>query len=296
MSFATDKACALDKIRAFNCDYVQWVDDNLNAYADIIPVFLTHVTKLQCFPDYTYSLFDCFDGTALLAEGIYYNSTETTLTDPALIVKTTATDITITISSGSIINDFVIFGASTVDSVIIDGGGTLNCLSVTAGAVLKLLSTMDDSRIRLVRVTGCRTFISKLDAADSSSIIDSFYVFGGGTFGGYRCISLGTPCTDEVISLDTDKITSNSITLTWDNAASTINTIVYYRINNGFTWYIAGANPNGDGVSGSYTGDAVGFIFRGLQADTYYDFRVVNVCSNGNTSPGTIKTEKTTTV
>ena len=296
MAFADDKNCCLDKIRAFDCDSVSWVDDNLNSYDDIIPVFLSRYLKLECFPDYTYSLFACFDSTELEARGIYYNSTETTLTDPVLIIKTTATDITLNIASGAVKSDFVIYGASTVDTVTVDGGGTLNCLSVSAGGNLKLLSTTGGSNIRLVRSTACRMSVSKLDAVTYDSLIGRVVTSGGGFYGGFRCADPGGVCSSEVTALATTKVTSSSITLTWTVAADTINTIVYYRLNNDPVWLLAGDPLNVDGVDGNYTQDALGYIFRSLKVDTYYDFKVVNVCADGNYSAGVTITEKTTTL
>lgn len=293
MSFATDKACALDKIRAFNCDYVQWVDDNLNSYDDIIPSFLAFLPKFECFPDYTYSLFECFEDSALTARGIYYDKTETTLTDPTLIIKTTATDITLNISTGSGTGEFVIFGNSIVNSVTVDGGGTLVCLSVSAGANLKYLTTTAGSTISLMRVSGCRTFLSRVDIANSTSIIDNIFVFGGGYFGGYNCADPTSNCASDISVLISEKITQNSITLKWTPAEDTLYTIVYYKLNNTGPWLMGSVN-NDDGITGSYTVDSLGYIFRGLQMDTYYDFKVVNVCTNGQPSSGVTLTVSTT--
>lgn len=294
MAFADEKLACLDLVKAFNCDRVQWVDANLNSYDDVLPVFLANLPKMECYPDYMYSLIACFDIVELNSRGIYYNDPALgSVTDATLIIKCSATDVTVTVPSGDILPEFVVAGASVIDLLEITGGGSVGSTSVSTGAQVKLLKTTGSSWIDSVRVSGCRTCISSLKTIDASSDIRSVYPFGGGYFGGYNCAAPTGTCADDVTTLASSKITSNSITITWVNPVNTINTLVYYRLNNTPSWLL-GTQVNGDGVVGAYAVDGVGFIFRGLKMDTYYDFKVVNICSNGHSSPGVTDTFQTT--
>lgn len=294
MAFIDEKNACLDLVKAFNCDRVQWIDVNLNSYDDVLPVFLANLPKLECYPEYMYSLVACFDITELNTRGIYYNDPALgAVGDAKLIVKCVATTVTVTVASGSVLPEFVVAGASTVDEVIVTGGGSVGALSVSTGAILKYLNTAASSWIEVVRISGCKSFISKLNTIDGGASVNRLYPFGGGYFGGYNCFAPTGTCADDVTTLAVANVTSNSLTLTWVDPVNTINSLIYYRLNNSATWLL-GTAVNGDGVIGQYAVDNVGFVFRGLQPDTYYDFKVVNICSNGHPSPGAEITQLTT--
>lgn len=294
MAFIDDKNACLALISAFNCNRVAYIDATLNSYDDVLPVFLANLPKLECYPEYMYSLIACFDIIELNNRGIYYNDPALgAVGDATLIVKCVATTVTVTVAPGATVEEFVVAGASVVDELIVTGGGSVGSLSSSAGAQIKYLNTTGGSWVSNVRISACRTFVSSINSVNGLADVRIVYTPGGGFFGGFNCFAPTGVCTDEITLLVAANVTNNSVVLTWTNPVNTINNIIYYRLKGAAIWRIA-SPANADNVTGRYLQATLGFIFRGLLPDTYYDFKVVNVCGNGHASAGLEITQLTT--
>jgi hypothetical protein len=294
MAFIDDKNACLALISAFNCDRVAYIDATLNSYDDVLPVFLANVPKLECYPLYMYSLLACFDIIELNNRGIYFNDPALgAVGDATLIVKCVATTVTVTVAPGVAMDEFVVAGDSVVDELIVTGGGSINSVSSSGGAQIKYLNTTGGSWVNNVRIAACRTFVSSVNSINGSADVRNIFTLRGGLFGGFNCFAPTGVCTDEITLLTAVNVTSHSVIITWTNPVNTIRNIVYYKLTSSWEWLVV-SPTNLDNVAGRYLQSALGFAFIGLQPNTYYDFKVVNVCANGHPSPGLKITQLTT--
>lgn len=297
MAFEDDKAAFMAKVKAFDCNLVYFVDTNFQSYADLVMVLISLLDRFECVPSFLTDLLSCIDGTELTTLKIYFNVTSGTATDPTFIVNSAIGTATLTITTtdsrmGKYVGECVIAGSSVVDKFVL-ADGTLGVLDVSGGAHLKVLETTGTAIINTLRVSGCNSVVSTVDVAASSALIDNEVTFGGGYFGGYSCLNAEAACAHDVSGLATSKITFNSITINWTPASETIRTVILYRLNNYLAWIdVDAANistPIGNRIIN-------GFVFRGLESDTYYDFKVINVCANGIKSGGALITAKTLSI
>lgn len=294
MSFATDKAAALEKLKAFGCDLVPYIDAILTGYDKVYAMFVTLLKQYECYPQLMTDMMTAFDNASLIAQGIYVGGVHGTITDGKIFVNATVTTATYAVPPGDLLAELIVAGSSVINSLYVIAGGTVGMLSVTDGARVKVIGTGEGAIIDILRVTGCNGLASTVETIDSTGTINQIKVDGDGFVGAISCLDPTLSCGDEVSDLTFNKVTAESLLLNWTAAASSVRTVVYYRLNNTPVWLHAGVD-NGDGVKGNYATDGTtGYSFRGLKIDTYYDFKVVNICSNGIASAGTTATQKTT--
>lgn len=300
MSFAADKAAAMLVIDAYDCDVAAIVDRRLVDYDALFGVCLLLLRYFECNPKLMDDFLACFQDSEMTSRGIYYNKITATITDGKFIAKCTiSTSVTVTMPTpptgltDGVLSECVIAGASTVPLLIIDGIGYIGVLDISGGAVVDILQVNSGASVKKLWISGCGNVVSTVKVANTLLQPAVIEQVDGGYFGGYNCVDITDTCSDDVTSLTAVNVTDTSFAVTWTPAASTIRTIVYYRITNTGEWFIAGIN-NGDGVAGNYNTDGtIGYALRGLRPFTYYDVKVVNVCENGITSAGEIVTQVT---
>lgn len=288
MSFSTDKTCALEKLKAFDCQISEYISNILTGYDKVFAAYTALHQYFDCYPNFIYSFLDCFDEPSILAEGIYYNQTSASLTDAKLIVRGTATEVTI--HSPDRTAEFIVAGDAVVNNVTVKGGGYVGVLSAQAGATIKVIDTQEESVIETLRIVGCNGIGATVNAATFEAQINKIDITGNGYFGGYNCINPTDVCGDDVTAPLFSNISNHSLVLKWTDAAGSIRTIVYYRTSNAPEWLMPN---NGREVTGNYIESGPGYVFRGLEESTFYDFKVVNVCANGVLSAGTVATQQT---
>lgn len=296
MSFASDKATALPIIQAFDCDIAAVVDAKLLTYDDLFFVLAYLFIYMECYPTLVENFTAAFDQTERESRGIYYNSMAT-LTDARIAIKCVTTSITYTTTDptdADELNLLYIGPSSVVDVLTVDGGFTLHNLTILPAGRVKVLELSGaGTNILNLTVAGCAGAVGTLDVVASGAVIKNVQVYNGGFYGGYVCLDPDNTCAENVGVISLEKTTYSSTLLSYTAASESIRTRVYYRLNNTTTWYEGGVN-NGDGVEGNYRTDGSnGFAFRGLQPDTYYDYKVVNICENGHASSGTMVSGKT---
>lgn len=297
MAFADDKAAALPYLQALNCEIADIVDTSLTGYNDLAYVLAFLLRQIGCYVSIIEQFTAAFDQAERESRGIYYDVAGP-FTDPKIVIKCTTTSISYTTTSPATVdqvNYLYIGGTSVIDEVAVDGGYALSILHIAPGSRVKLLEASGaGTTVSLVEVAGCAGAVATLDVVDKAASVGFISVYGGGWFGGYNCLEPDGVCAEEVTVLAASQATYNSILLSWTAAAESIRTRVYYRINNDVDWKEAGLD-NGDGVRGNYRTDGtLGYAFKGLQPDTYYDFKVVNICNNGIASTGeTLAAQKT---
>lgn len=295
MAFADDKACALDKIKAFDCALADIIDGFLTGYNKVFDAFVSLHEYFDCYPNFIYDFMDCWDGPSILGEGIYYNEASGTLTDAKLIVRGTASEVEIDTNNG-LFPEFVVAGDAVVDNILVKGNGYVGVLSVQAGAQVKVISTDTvtdvNSYIDVLRIVGCNGIGSTVNAAEAGSKIMNLDVSELSYFGGYNCLDPTDVCADDVSALIFSNVGENSLTLKWTDAASSIRTAVYFRTSNAPIW-LKPNDTQASSVTGNYIDNGPGYVFRGLEPSTYYDFKVYNVCPNGVFSAGVVATKST---
>lgn len=292
MSFATDKAAALPILQALDCDLAAIIDTRLTGYDDLVYILAYLFDTIQCYPTLLQNFTNAFDQTERESRGIYYANAGP-LTDPKIVVNSTVATITYTTvdkTSAAVNPDVLIIGpGSVIDKITVDGGYDMAYLAITPGGRVKLVETSGaNTVINNIFIYGCAGAVGTLDVADQAANITSVVATGGGWFGGYNCLDPDGACAAEVSALVSAQPTYDSMLLAWTAASESIRTRVYYRINNDTDWKEAEVD-NGDGVRGNYRTDGtLGYAFKGLKVDTYYDFKVVNICNNGIASAGVI--------
>lgn len=288
MAFADDKTCIIDKMKGFNCAEAERADVVLQAYSDVPQFLFENTDEFDCNRVYMYSLLDCIDPLEFPALNVYYNGSTTTITNPVFVARYTADEIVI--DAGGVIEEIAVM-ASTITKITISNNTTVNVLTIGNGSVVEVIETQDTSSISYLRITSCFSYSSEVGMATEGTVIDNFLIGETAVFGGYKCIEITGSCGDNITSLVASDITTRSITLSWASPANSISNRLYYKFKNANEWiWIKGDEPIG---FGNFYDNNTKYIFRDLQFDTNYDFKVVNICEDGIPSAGQTVSEKT---
>lgn len=259
------------------------IPDLLVYYTDIPKIIGRQLIEYSTNGAYLKQCMDIFDDTELQNAGIYYNKSTITPSGPVLIIN--STDVTVNVLTST--PGLTILGGSSINKITTNQYALMTNLYIGAGSKVTIIdATAEWSFISLVMVDFQKNSIATLQRVIVGSNIGQVRVTPGANYGGIGYDNTGT-CANPVTNMASSNITNNSITITWETPAA-----VYIGLNIRFkksdepTWTTA-TTQNGD-----FTGD-VGFVFRGLDADTNYDFSVIVTCANGGLSDSANKTEKT---
>lgn len=288
MAFADDKTCIIDKMKGVSCAMAERADVVLQAYTDVPQFLFENTDWFDCNRPYMYSILDCIDPAEFPALDIYYDGATTTINNPVFVAKYTADDIVI--DAGVTIEEVAIM-ASTIGKITISNNTTVKVLTIGNGATVDVIETLDTSSIFYLRITSCQAYASTVGMAAEDSVIDNLDVQPNAVFGGYKCLEIVGSCADDVSAVTATDITTRSITISWTPPVNTISVSLYYRFKDANEWTLVLGNE-GDSF-GNFFNNNTQFIFRDLKFDTYYDFKVVNICEDGIPSAGQTVSAKT---
>lgn len=276
-------------MKAVTCTDVDDVDANLNGWDDVLAYLVGCIGMFECDLEYLRRLLTCGDITELNARGIYFGQTISTINNPSFVAFCTTDEVLF--DDGNDYEDVVIFATNLIKLTLSSSISTTNhihALHISGGSIIKLLQCGDSSPLSIdyLRVAGCKSFISRVEAT-KDIYIGEVNKISGGFLGDPVCLdTTATPCTDEVTSLSTQNITMSSIDLVYVPPAGSIKLIVQYRKLNEPVWLEVNSDSQGH-----FT--ATGFTFTNLDRDTYYDFRVKSICTGGYPSAGVTIQDKT---
>lgn len=254
----------------------------LNNYEDIAPIGIAR--QLGTFannPAFLKEAIGVFTDAALVAVGIYNNkSSGSEVTNPVLLINSHFTG-GITISTNQV--GLGLLGSSTVNIIVIAAGVYLQNLIIGPGSTLDVLDvTADGAFISSIAVTFAFSTPGFLNTLKYGSHYGTVYIAPGSYYGGIQNIDPAATCAaGPVTGLIASNVTHDSILITWVPPSSGYLFLnVQYKKSDSQVW-IAATFETGDFVKNT------GYIFRGLDEDTYYDFRVQTVCNNGGVTYAT---------
>lgn len=254
----------------------------LNNYEDIVPIGIAR--QLGVFADNPAFLKEAmavFTDAALVAVGIYNNKSNSSLvTNPSLLVSSHFT-AGISFTANQI--GFGLLGSSTVNSVTVATGIYLQNLIIGPGSTLDILDvTAEGAFISSIGIMFAYSTPGFLNVLKYGSHYGDVYTSPGSYFGGIQNIDPNATCAaGPVTGLTASNITHDSILITWVPPSSGyIFLNVQYKKSDSQVW-IPATFETGDFIKNT------GYVFRGLDADTYYDFRIQTICNNGGTTYAT---------
>lgn len=257
------------------------LQDILVYYSDIYTAIMRELDLFASNNAYLTQGLACFDDTELLAVGIWNNKTVSSppISDPILVVNSTYTDDLILISaqpSPPINQTLCILGASNIFGVSLEADAVLSELYIGPGVIVDSAdASQPGALIRTIWLPYLKSTPSTLISAVYGSQIQQFIIDDGSYFGGYTLVLPAATCQSTISNITASEATNNSLFISWTPPADPylfINT--FYRKTNSMPW-IPVTDADGDFVNES------GFIFRHLEKDTYYDFKVAVTCNNG---------------
>lgn len=268
------------------------LQDILNNYSDVYATIMRELPLFASNNSYLISAISVFNDDELQSVGIWVNKTISSppLVNPVLIINSEITDWPVLIepSSPPIQQDLCILGPTTIDEITVLGFTALTELYLGPGVTLNALDASEDqARVGTIYIKNAKNNPAALNSVVYQSNISQIIQDPGTYFGGVTNDNPLAPCDNPVTNLTTREITNNSVTLNWDTPESKsppesflfIN--VFYRKSGSQTWI---AVSDGDG---EYVGNT-GFVFRYLEKDTFYDFKVSVTCLNGGIADATI--------
>lgn len=273
----------VDIVKFVNLYEAERIPDILVNYEDIPKAIGRQLIEYSTNGAYLKQCMDIFDDTELQNAGIFYNKSTITPSGPVLIIN--STDVTVNVLTST--PTLTIIGGSSINKITTSQYALMTNLYIGVGSKVTIIdATAGWSFISVVIVDFQKNSIATLQRVLVGSNIGQVRVAPGASYGGIGYDNSST-CANPVTNMTAVDVTSDSITVLWDApSAAYIKLDIRFKKNEEPTWTAATT------VHGDFIGD-VGFVFRGLAADTNYDFSVIVTCANGGLSESTEKSEKT---
>jgi len=273
--------------------------EDILIYCEDVPMAITRQINLFAGNNaYLTEALGVFSENTLEFAGIQFGvtETETPVQDPLIIANSTISNVVLNPNTSSPPTEkgIVIIGTSTiatvtlnagtvVDNFFIGGPATVDQLDASSGVASPPSSPPAYTAVNNLWLSSLRSQTASLNRVTYGSMINQVIKDQDSYFGGVLGYDPELPCSIPVTNMRASEVTSNGILVSWTAPLSGylfINT--YYRLHSSSDW-IKATTEDGD-----FTGN-VGFIFRHLQKDTFYDFKAEVECNNG----GRISTELT---
>ena len=261
--------------------------DFFNNYEDIPVAIQRQQLLFSGSPSYLYTCMSVFSDNHLTSAGIYYNKTTDGVTNPSLIIKSAMTSVNITTNT----NTLQIFG-SNISYINMTSSVSMGQLYLANSTVNLVNCNFLNAYIGIINVKNVNNLPSVLKGVVMGSLMGGLIAQvvpdAGATYGGILPYDPNNLCSNTVTNLNAGDITDDSVVLMWNlppNPSWSYNSYlflnIYYRLSNASGWTTVD-NSAGDFIQ------SVGFVFRYLQSDTYYDFMVSVQCTNGGISSQTV--------
>lgn len=276
---AGQKTAFISMVNALNPQEALRLNAVLINYSDI-PNAIAMFIK---YPNFLNAGMECFaaNDSDLRTAGIYLNTTledSPPITDPVMLVNTVS-PYPLYVTTNTLTTYFL--GSSNIFDVIILGNISLNILYIGAGVTVNILdSTATGSIVNNVVVDYVNDIPASLNSVVYGSAVNNIKVTPGSYYGGVKNIDPETKCELAVTNLTVGGITYNSVILQWigpnffSPPESYLLLEVFYRKTGSEVWLSV------DDTIGEYI-ENEGYVFRSLEKDTLYDFKVSVTCING---------------
>lgn len=260
----------------------------LNNYEDIIVAITRQLTLFESNNSYLINAITCFNDNQMQLVGIWVNKDSTTppLTNPVLIVNSTIDLVNIAPTSPPQYNALCILGPSLVKDIVLAAGIELNELYIGPGATVDVADgsmaiasppSSPPTIIGKIYLPFVRSTPSSLNAVKYLSVVNQVVVEPGSYYGGVQATDPNLTCTETVSGISAQEITKDSVYVSWTAPDSYLFINTSYKKSNSKVWI-----PVTD-ETGEFNGD-IGFVFRHLEPDTFYDVRIAVQCLNGGWS------------
>lgn len=259
---------------------------------DIPTVICRQIDLFESNNAYLVQALSIFDDADLLSVGIWFNKTQTSppVTDPFMVVNSTITEIILNPVSPAVYKALAILGTSVIGSIVLSPGTELSEFRIGPGATVDVMdaslittSPAQNAMVDRVWMTYGRSTPSRLNSIVYGSNINGVYIEGKSYYGGVKENPDNT-CSEYVTNITATEVTHNAVFVSWTPPGNFLFVNTFYRKTNSQTWILATE------VEGEFVDDS-GFIFRSLEADTYYDFRVSVTCLNGGMASVDVTTQ-----
>lgn len=272
-------------------------------YEDVITCIYRQLELIQANNAYLTKLIGVFDDTELQAVGIWNNKTLSSsppLTDPVLIINSTIDLVILTpntssppaektlgIFGNSVIGLIVLDESTTLDEIMVGPGSIVQSFDASAGETSPPASPSLPANVETIWLPFARSTPSRMDSVVYGSRIGQVVLDEGSYYGGVK-EDPDITCAYPVTNLTASQTVKNGVSLSWDPPISGsppidnylfINT--FFKKSNNSVWIQASE------VDGDFVGDT-GFVFRHLESDTFYDFKVSSTCVTGGVASETI--------
>lgn len=288
MAFADDKAAILAIMKGYDCVAAERADVVLQNYANVPQFLFENSNAFDCNQPYMYTILDAIDPGELTTLNIYYNGTSTPVNNPIFMAKYTAANVVY--NSGTDVEE-VAFMGSTIGKISVNTNTHIDAMTIGSASTVDVLETLDTSSIFYLRITSCNSYVATLGMLAEGSDVTNIKVDPGAYYGGEKCLEIIGTCADPVTAVTFSDVTARSITIAWTRPANSINVELSYRFKDANDWIlITGLEPL---EFGNFFSDNNGYVFRDLRYNTYYEFKVVNICSDGKPSVPDISSQGT---
>lgn len=251
-------------------------------YEDVLTMIGRQLSTFIQRNNYLIQVMACFTDANLVSVGIYNRKSGNNLTEPNAIINSNYAGI-MTMSSN--IGQLVILGNSFVNSVVLSSNVDVQYIYIGPGSTLNIAdSSASGAIINKIILPFVRSTPSTLNTLKFGSTIGLVQVDAGSYYGGVANDDVTATCPDVVTSVVATENTNNSVLISWALPGSYLMINIFYKKANSNVWILA-TDSDGD-----FDGDT-GFVFRTLESDTFYSFRISTVCTNGGIANAEITTQ-----
>ncbi len=261
----------------------------LNNYEDVPMVIGRQQDDFAANNLYLTAAMNTLNNASLQSVGVYFARNLNVQPSPPAVML-----VNVIATGGVDINTsppgFAILGTSNINEVELGPTVRIPGLYIGPGSVVDVLDGTQTVGVSVnnLYLPFMRSNPSALNMARFGTIIGNIEVAEGSYFGGYLDDDPESACNIPVTDLIATEATQNGLFLSWTPPAPTSPPVVfintYYKKSNSSVWIPA------DESVGEFVGNT-GFVFRELEPDTFYDFKVVVVCGNGGTATAMITTQ-----
>jgi hypothetical protein len=262
------------------------LNTTMNYYSDIPGAIVAQLRLYAENNSYLLQAITCFNDNQMLSVGIYVNKNSSAIYNPLFVINSTIGTVFITENSPVTYLALGVFGPTTIQVLSLTPGATLNELIMGPGTTIEQLNgsavsspASSPNIVNQISLWYGKPGPSAINSITYGSVVNFVNVEQGSYYAGVS-ENPDVTCTATVTNLQATNATLNSIYLSWTlpNVASPwqpyLFVNVYFRLSNTFPWTLATT------ANGQFMGD-VGFLFTGLDIDTFYQFNVCCTCPNG---------------
>lgn len=274
-------------------DEASRLESILNNYEDVATAIYRQLDLYSVNNAYLKQCILTLNDTNLQAVGIYYNKTVTNppLFNPVMLVNSTYDDIEFTLTSPPGNYEFGMLGTSRVKKITVDPAVTVNEILIGPGGTVDMLdgaqvsspptSPPVSSRVNKIYLPYAKSTPSTLTVVKYGTQIGQVVVDPGSFYGGVQGTNPDLVCSAVVTGIAATELTKRSVYLSWTPPATYTFINTFFRRKGSNVWILATE------TDGDFDGDS-GFTFRHLEENTYYQFKVSTVCTNGGIADVTV--------